>query len=100
MLIDELLFGKNKSLSKKSDSLFESQADIARSIMKVEGGGFKNKNEGSVRAFINQALRPDSDKNSRPISPNLRKALFAVIKERLHDEINVDIFLLQQLKRL
>lgn len=65
-------------LGRDGQPLFKSQTDLARAVMDVKGGGFGDRKEGSVRAFINQVLKGD-----RPLSPNLRKCITEAVKERL-----------------
>lgn len=88
MNIHEILFGKNSGLAKNDGALFASQVDLSDAIMQRKGGGFEGKNVGSVRAFVSQALRPNRAKNSRPVSPNLLKALSCAFKERLREGLD------------
>lgn len=88
MDLNDLLFIKGPD--NHGSPLFESQADLVRVIMRIPDGDFQGRNEKSVRAFVNQALRPVKAKNSRPISPNLRKALFAAIRKKLNEDPDCD----------
>jgi hypothetical protein len=75
-----ILFGE-KLRGGGRQPLFESQADLARAIIK-EHIAFKRRPEPTVRAFLNQALKPANDPYSRPVSPNLHDAIWAAVTNR------------------
>lgn len=71
----------HERLGKDGGVLFASQAELARAIREHEA--FRSKPDTTVRAFLNQALKRGNERYSRPISPNLHKAIWQAVSKRV-----------------
>ena len=83
----DLLF---QALRPPAEPLFSSQSELTRKLMKIPGSDFGKQKFESLRALVNQVLKPANDKNSRPLSEDMRDSMLYLVESRLEREGDVD----------
>ncbi len=85
-----------EKLGLKNRALFASQKNLAEALLLEPS--FEHRKIGSMKAYINQVLKPANEKYSRPISIKLRDAIYDSIAKRVRENVDLES-LIERLER-